>query len=280
MSRKYKKHLCPRCGKINKETRLDKDLLKRACIWCGFMYTLRTCSSAPSSQASEDLTLDSLLQDTTTPSSANQISTDKNSSEPDSPEPQSLKTFALSENQRGELLLTGYAHQLTSGGGKPGQGYSAVAFLARTSQSQGNELDLQEKDRDCSLSSQESLPFSDLDMSSSKTYQVSSLATAVGTSGSSLKRWSTSGMAWLGEFSTHVSSECRSADGVCSSSEPSLREILQPQQIVPEKYSLSAKAAAGILRRARKRGRTIPSPLLAALEQVARMTTTPKTEDS
>jgi DNA (cytosine-5)-methyltransferase 1 len=40
------------------------------------------------------------------------------------------KTFgmgvAISENQRGELLETDYAHQLTSGGGKPGQGYPAV----------------------------------------------------------------------------------------------------------------------------------------------------------
>jgi site-specific DNA-cytosine methylase len=33
---------------------------------------------------------------------------------------------AVSENQRGEVLETDYAHQLTSGGGKPGQGYPAV----------------------------------------------------------------------------------------------------------------------------------------------------------
>jgi DNA (cytosine-5)-methyltransferase 1 len=33
---------------------------------------------------------------------------------------------AVSENQRGELRLTGYAQQLTTGGGKPGQGYPAV----------------------------------------------------------------------------------------------------------------------------------------------------------
>jgi DNA (cytosine-5)-methyltransferase 1 len=32
----------------------------------------------------------------------------------------------LSENQRGELLETDYAHQLSVGGGKPGQGYPAV----------------------------------------------------------------------------------------------------------------------------------------------------------
>ncbi len=33
---------------------------------------------------------------------------------------------ALSENQRGEVLETDYAHQMTVGGGKPGQGYPAV----------------------------------------------------------------------------------------------------------------------------------------------------------
>jgi DNA (cytosine-5)-methyltransferase 1 len=33
---------------------------------------------------------------------------------------------AFSENQRGELVESDYAHQLTTGGGKPGQGYPAV----------------------------------------------------------------------------------------------------------------------------------------------------------
>lgn len=33
---------------------------------------------------------------------------------------------AVSENQRGEVLETPYARQLTTGGGKPGQGYPAV----------------------------------------------------------------------------------------------------------------------------------------------------------
>jgi DNA (cytosine-5)-methyltransferase 1 len=34
--------------------------------------------------------------------------------------------LAISENQRGEVLLTEISHQLTSGGGKPGQGYPAI----------------------------------------------------------------------------------------------------------------------------------------------------------
>jgi site-specific DNA-cytosine methylase len=33
---------------------------------------------------------------------------------------------AVSENQRGEVLETDYARQMTAGGGKPGQGYPAV----------------------------------------------------------------------------------------------------------------------------------------------------------
>ncbi len=37
-----------------------------------------------------------------------------------------LIPLAVSENQRGELRLTPYSRQITTGGGKPGQGYPAV----------------------------------------------------------------------------------------------------------------------------------------------------------
>lgn len=47
----------------------------------------------------------------------------------------------------------------------------------------------------------------------------------------------------------------------------SLAAILQSS--VDVKYSLSVKACAGILRRAGRRGRTLPAPLVAALEAVA-----------
>jgi hypothetical protein len=43
---------------------------------------------------------------------------------------------------------------------------------------------------------------------------------------------------------------------------------------VPAKYSLSARAAQGILRRAEKRGRTLPAHLSQALDQVAQTTMT------
>ena len=47
----------------------------------------------------------------------------------------------------------------------------------------------------------------------------------------------------------------------------SLWEILEGE--VPAKYYLSPKACAGILRRAERRGKALPTPLLLALQQVA-----------
>ena len=64
-----------------------------------------------------------------------------------------------------------------------------------------------------------------------------------------------------GESSTHNTSESLS-DAV----ESSLSEILQVD--APEKYSLSAKACNGILRRAEKRGKTLPPMLRDALTEV------------
>lgn len=234
--------------------------------------------SGRSSPGSGDSTLDSHGQDTGTSSSAKPTRTGETCSPHAGPESPSLTTLALSENQRGELRLPRQAHQLTSGGGKPGQGYSAVAFLAKTSASPDAEPGSPVSGPGCSSSSPESLSLFDPAGFSSRTYPVSSLRTAVGISESCLERWPTSGTAWRGGFSTHVSSECRSADGECSSSEPSLTEILEPPQNVPAKYSLSARAARGILRRAEKRGRTLPSHLSAALEAVARTTTKDKAD--
>src|SRR3989337_711459 len=124
-----------------------------------------------------------------------------------------MRTYAVSENQRGEILLTDIAHQLTSGGGKPGQGYSAVAFLARTSPSPDDARDSQESDPASSTSSPASLSLFDPASFSSRTFRVSSLATAVGTSEQCLERWPTSGTAWPGGFSTHATSEGRSDEG-------------------------------------------------------------------
>ena len=147
--------------------------------------------------------------------------------------------------------------------------FSAEASPARTSPSPEGEPDSRDPGPASSSSSPASPGLFDLDGFSSRTYPDCSPLTAVGTSESLLERWPTAGTAWDGGFSTHVSSECRSDEDGCSSSEPSLSEILEPPQSVPARYSLSARAAQGILRRAEKRGKSLPEHLAAALEAVA-----------
>lgn len=72
-----------------------------------------------------------------------------------------------------------------------------------------------------------------------------------------------SGMASHGECWMLSSTEWHSDASVCS-----LSDILEPLPL-PARYFLSPKACAGILRRAAKRGKTLPAPLAAALEAVA-----------
>jgi hypothetical protein len=62
---------------------------------------------------------------------------------------------------------------------------------------------------------------------------------------------------------TLSSSEFHSAAVACS-----LSDILETGD-VPRRFYLSATACRGILRRADKRGKTLPAPLQAALEAVA-----------
>ena len=69
-----------------------------------------------------------------------------------------------------------------------------------------------------------------------------------------------------GQSSTHSSSESPKGVDECLSS---LALILQPPSDVASKYLLSAKAAEGILRRANRRGKTLPEQLQQALEIVA-----------
>ena len=65
-----------------------------------------------------------------------------------------------------------------------------------------------------------------------------------------------------GRYWTASISESRNAAGVCT-----LSQVLQGE--VSSKYFLSARAAAGILRRAERRGKTLPPPLEAALVALA-----------
>ena len=71
-----------------------------------------------------------------------------------------------------------------------------------------------------------------------------------------------------GESSMRGILASRSDEGAFFSSPASLAETLEVGPIHP-RYSLSAKAAAGILRRAQRRGRELPERLRLALEALA-----------
>jgi precorrin-3B methylase len=62
---------------------------------------------------------------------------------------------------------------------------------------------------------------------------------------------------------------CHSDAVVCS-----LSDILEPPRSIPERFYLTAKACAGILRRAEKRGKALPENLRRALEAGAGVETT------
>jgi hypothetical protein len=152
--------------------------------------------------------------------------------------------------------------------------FSAAASPVKTSQSPDNAKDSKPANAQASSSSspdvQTSL-FQPEGGSSLRTFPDYFPARTDEISPSYSRRWPSSGFTTSpGECWTADTSECPN-DGAVSSS---LADVLQDD--VPSKYFLSPKAAAGILRRAEKRGRELPSHLLAALEQVARTTTTDK----
>ena len=75
--------------------------------------------------------------------------------------------------------------------------------------------------------------------------------------------WGNSGMGSPTEFLTLNTLEFPKDAGVCS-----LSDVLETGA-VPQRYFLSATACKGILRRAEKRGKELPTQLRRALEQVA-----------
>jgi hypothetical protein len=79
-----------------------------------------------------------------------------------------------------------------------------------------------------------------------------------------LKRWSSAGIASRGGYLMLNTSEYPNEGVECS-----LSEVLETQGDHLKKYSLSAKAAQGILRRANRREKVLPQQLQTALEQVA-----------
>jgi len=95
--------------------------------------------------------------------------------------------------------------------------------------------------------------------SSGKTSPVSCRVVGDGTLVPSSGRWATSGMGSPIEFWTLSGLESPSVADVCS-----LLDTLETGD-VPQRYFLSAKACAGILRRAERRGKALPEQLLRAL---------------
>ena len=85
----------------------------------------------------------------------------------------------------------------------------------------------------------------------------------------SFKRWKNAGMGGpTGCLTLSISEYPKDADA-CS-----LSDILETSA-VPQRYSLSAKACRGILRRAERRGKSLPPYLHQVLDQVAQETNEP-----
>ena len=124
----------------------------------------------------------------------------------------------------------------------------------------GPRAGLKGKNRDSFLSLLDYLSKVAPEFSSSRTFQVSSLATTEGTSDSFFKRWPASGIV---------------SDGVCLTAgslespnlvkESTLSGVIETGSVQP-RYFLSPNAARGILRRAERMGRTLFPPLRQALE--------------
>ena len=199
----------------------------------------------------------------------------------ESPEVPALRNFqkdaplvmAVSENQRGEIVTTAQAHQLTTGGGKPGQGYAAVltssaaGSRAKTLASPESGLGFLAPDPASSGSLPESLARYGPRGSSSRMFPDSLAQTEGAILRSSLARWMNSGMGGPTGYSTLDSSESPRG-GVAST----LSDILADASTIPPRYYLSARAAAGILRRVARRGKMLPTRLAQALDALARGT--------
>jgi len=141
-----------------------------------------------------------------------------------------------------------------------------AALPASPSRSPDSGRDCTTREADSCLHILRSLNVYGLDGSCGKTSPVSCLAAEDGTLVPSSGRWSNSGMGgptgcWTLSMSEHTGKNApsRSAGDVCS-----LLDILESRD-VPQKYYLSPRACAGILRRAEKRGKALPEMLRVAL---------------
>src|SRR5262252_2947082 len=187
------------------------------------------------------------------------------------------EAYAVSENQRAEVRLTDYSRQLTSGGGKPGQGYPTVLTSstadppARTSAWPVSGPVYPASAAVCGLSSSASCPSCGHDGRSLRMFPDCFPPTVAGTLPEFSWAWASSGTGGRTAFWTRGGSECPNVAVACS-----LSAVLEARP-VPRRYWLSARAAAGILRRAERRGKTLPSRLQEALQRLAEGSATPGT---
>ena len=140
---------------------------------------------------------------------------------------------------------------------------SVPASPARIGRSRARERDCLERAARSFTSLQESCTHFDPLGSSSKMFPDFSVVTTDETlRKSSGFSWSSAGMGFNGVCLTASFSESPNAAVVCS-----LSDALESH--VPQRFFLNPRAAQGILRRAKKRGRELPPRLQAALESLA-----------
>lgn len=142
-----------------------------------------------------------------------------------------------------------------------------AASPARTSPSPASDEDWPESDPASPTPSSTLWDDTDLAPSSWRTFRASSAPMPAATLGRSSASWGNSGMGGPSGWWTLSGSECPSDEGGCSSSPSTLSDILMRE--APPRYSLSARAAAGIIRRSERRGRELPGELATALEALA-----------
>src|SRR5579864_3571264 len=138
----------------------------------------------------------------------------------------------------------------------------APAFLARTSAPLANALDSAESRQVSSSKSFELQKSSSPNGWSLKTSSGFSLPTQDGISRSFSHRWPRSGILWRTGFSTVNSSEWPNDDAACS-----LLEVLEKE--APQRFYLSPKAAAGIIRRAKSWRKRLSEPIRRDLQRTA-----------
>ncbi len=181
-------------------------------------------------------------------------------------EHRAVTLIAFEQNQREEVRETPVAGSLKADNGMHNQTFLSTSSTedspARTSQWPVTGVALPGIAPDYGLSLSESCPSCGHDGQLLRMSPDFYPQTGETISESSSTGFANSGIAWAGRYWTRKTSESRNAADACS-----LSQVLESE--VSERYYLSAKAAAGILRRAERRGKKLPERLEAALRTVA-----------